>query len=166
MNTTEGSWIESITLFQQIRDGDYNTAVALLDSSDDPSATLYGFARLIHTFLRAEDSRKLDHFTEVARRMQPPSAPPLILEKLPPLDQLTASAIALVADETQVIHIPNLIALDIHRLYIPEDYQAQCSHFQGKDVEVIFVDPHNCAETMRFAGTVCDGWVITIHKEI
>ncbi|MEJ6012871.1 hypothetical protein WG936_03295 [Corynebacterium sp. H127] len=70
--TPDSAWLESITLFQQIRYGDQVGAFRLLTSTPDPAATLRCFLRMLHVFLSAEEEEKLDHFINVAFNVGPP----------------------------------------------------------------------------------------------
>lgn len=70
----EGAWIEAITMFEQVRNGDYGGAAALLHSSREPDLVLNGLLRLLGLFFRGEECAKLEHFAETARKMGPPPA--------------------------------------------------------------------------------------------
>ncbi|GFZ98965.1 pyridoxamine 5'-phosphate oxidase family protein [Nesterenkonia alkaliphila] len=70
----EGTWLESIGLFQQARAGDHQAAMRLLETSADPAAAVHGLLRMLVVFLRGEESDKLERFVDASLRA---GAPPL-----------------------------------------------------------------------------------------
>ncbi|MGO2747119.1 pyridoxamine 5'-phosphate oxidase family protein [Microbacterium sp.] len=70
----EGTWLESIGLFQQTRAGDHQAAMRLLETSADPATVVHGLFRMLVVFLRGEDADKLERFVDASLRA---GAPPL-----------------------------------------------------------------------------------------
>lgn len=68
----EGSWLESITLFQAVREGEQKHAIKLLETSRDREEVTRGLLSLLGVYLCGEDPTKLDHFIAVSHRMGPP----------------------------------------------------------------------------------------------
>ncbi|WP_201518082.1 hypothetical protein [Gulosibacter hominis] len=72
-----GSWLETIALFEAIREGNQPAAHRLLCTSAKRDAVLGGLFSLLGVLLRAEDAMdraKLDRFIEVSHRAGPPPA--------------------------------------------------------------------------------------------
>lgn len=84
----EGTWLESIALFQAVREGNQPAAVRLLNSSTSRDAVIGGLLSILGMFLRAEDATDrttLDQLIAASHRAGPPpayGARPF----LPPLD--------------------------------------------------------------------------------
>lgn len=68
----EGSWLESITLFQAIRNGEQRHAINILQTSQNRDEVARGLLSLLGVYLRGEETAKLDHFIAVSHRMGPP----------------------------------------------------------------------------------------------
>lgn len=81
----EGTWLESIALFQAIREGNQPAAVQLLHSSTNRDAVISGLLSILGMFLRAEDPAKLDKLIAASHRAGPPPAYGA-RPYLPPLD--------------------------------------------------------------------------------
>lgn len=71
-NSREGSWLEAIGLFQQVRNGDHLAGMRLLETSADPDGVMHGLLRMFTVFLRGEDPSKLDRFVDASFRAGPP----------------------------------------------------------------------------------------------
>ncbi|MFI8595660.1 hypothetical protein ACIGCK_14665 [Microbacterium sp. NPDC078428] len=73
----DGAWLETIALFEAIREGNQPAAHRLLSSSAKRDAVLGGLFSMLGVFLRGEDASgraKLDHFIEASHRAGPPPA--------------------------------------------------------------------------------------------
>lgn len=68
-------WLEAVGLFQQLRNGDYETARRLIATSASPDLVVDDLLRMLVVFLRGEDVGKIDRFVEVALRAGPPPSP-------------------------------------------------------------------------------------------
>lgn len=69
-------WLEAVGLFQQLRNGDYETARRLIATSASPDLVVDDLLRMLVVFLRGEDVGKIDRSVEVALRAGPPPSPP------------------------------------------------------------------------------------------
>lgn len=164
MQTSEGTWLESITLFEQIREGNYEEAFSLLDSSSDPATALYGLGRLFHCFFNTVDGHVIEAFAETARKMPPPCIPPS-LTHAPSISELASSYIALIADENRVHHEPELAVINNHTLQLPPSSQLVAESYSGTEVEVIFVDPCNQESSYRFPGHLTTEGIIILRGQ-
>lgn len=80
----DGIWLEAITLFQAIREGNQPAAKRLLDSTAHRDEVLEGLLSMFGIFLRGQKAAELDHFISAAHRAGPP--PPFGARPyLPPL---------------------------------------------------------------------------------
>ncbi|MFV8381341.1 hypothetical protein [Corynebacterium hindlerae] len=166
MTQPQGAWLESITLFQQLRDGDFVGAHRLLTSASDPTATLHGIARMFHVFLQSEPPTKLDHFMDTARTMAPP--PPLHtpqqhipaarpeLRIVPSLSTLLHTHCALIAGTTRagtpfVLHDPYLEATTDSTLTFSATSPLARQLPSCGTVEVVFRDNAHTTD-FRFTG--------------
>lgn len=70
----ERAWLESIALFQAVREGNQPAAVRLLNGSANRDAVIGGLLSMLGMFLRAEDSVKLDQLIAASHRAGPPPA--------------------------------------------------------------------------------------------
>ncbi|MGJ0203965.1 hypothetical protein NHL51_07370 [Leucobacter sp. gxy201] len=73
----EGAWLETIALFEAIREGDQPAALRLLGTSSNRYAVIGGLLSMLSIFLRAEDATdraKLDRFIEASHRAGTPPA--------------------------------------------------------------------------------------------
>lgn len=163
VQVSEGTWIESITLFELIRDGDYAGAISLLDTSSDPATALYGLGRLFHCFFNAVDHDAINAFAETARTMPPPRVPSS-LSYTPPINELASSHIALIVDENKVHHEPEIAVLDSHTLQLPPTSPLVLERSCGTNIDVIFVDPQNSNNAYRFPGLLTAEGTITLRK--
>ncbi|MDC7089220.1 hypothetical protein [Corynebacterium pseudodiphtheriticum] len=83
----ECAWLEAISVFQQLRKGNYQAGVDALcpqkagaagatGNSGDPGSEqqeiAHGLMRMLAILLRGEDQQKLDDFVDVALGMAPP----------------------------------------------------------------------------------------------
>lgn len=80
----QGSWLEAITLFQAVREGDQRTACRLLESTTDYESVTMNLLSMLGVYLRGEEPEKLDRFIAAAHQAGPPprygsrpSLPPL-----------------------------------------------------------------------------------------
>ncbi|MBU3994385.1 hypothetical protein J2X12_003805 [Pseudarthrobacter oxydans] len=73
----DGTWLETVALFEAIREGNQPAAHRLLSSSAKQAAVLGGLFSMLGVFLRGEDASgraKLDRFIEASHRAGPPPA--------------------------------------------------------------------------------------------
>ncbi|MGP5072230.1 hypothetical protein ACTXOR_12125 [Arthrobacter rhombi] len=68
----DGIWLEAITLFQAIREGNQPAARRLLDSSAHRDEVFEGLLSMLGIFLRGQQAAELDHFISAAHRAGPP----------------------------------------------------------------------------------------------
>ncbi|MFV0434967.1 MAG: hypothetical protein ACK5LO_13430 [Leucobacter sp.] len=72
-----GEWLETIALFQAVREGDQPAALRLLGSAANRDAVIGGLLSMLGMFLRVEDATapgKLDQFVAASHRAGPPPA--------------------------------------------------------------------------------------------
>ena len=70
----QGSWLETIALFEAIREGNQPAAMRLLDTSAEREAVLGGLLGLIELYFRHEEGDKVDGFLTAAHAAGPPPA--------------------------------------------------------------------------------------------
>lgn len=81
----ECAWLEAISVFQQLRKGNYQAGVDALCpregaelagqseySQSEQQEIAHGLMRMLAILLRGEDQQKLDDFVDVALGMAPP----------------------------------------------------------------------------------------------
>lgn len=68
----EGAWLETIALFQALREGNQPAARRLLDSCADRDRVVDGLLSMLGVFLRGEEAAKLDRFIAASHRAGPP----------------------------------------------------------------------------------------------
>lgn len=70
----QGAWLEAITLFQAVREGNQPAAKQLLETSADRDRVIGNLLSMLGVFLRGEDADKLDRFIAASHRAGPPPA--------------------------------------------------------------------------------------------
>ncbi|MFW9238176.1 hypothetical protein ACOJA4_07325 [Corynebacterium striatum] len=70
----QGSWLETIALFEAIREGNQAAALRLLQTSAAREAVLGGLLGLIELYFRNEEDDKVEGFLAAAHSVGPPPA--------------------------------------------------------------------------------------------
>lgn len=70
----DGAWLETIALFQAVREGNQPAALRLLETTSNRDAVIGGLLSMLGMFLRAEKAGKLDRFIAASHRAGPPPA--------------------------------------------------------------------------------------------
>ena len=70
----QGSWLETIALFETIREGNQPAALRLLQTSAAREAVLGGLLGLIELYFRNEEDDKIEGFLAAAHSAGPPPA--------------------------------------------------------------------------------------------
>ncbi|AZL05141.1 hypothetical protein CXR25_05560 [Brevibacterium aurantiacum] len=68
----QGTWIEAITVFEELRAGNTDGALEVVRTCSDVERMLGYLFRLTSLFLRSARSEDIDHFIEAAHRAEPP----------------------------------------------------------------------------------------------
>lgn len=68
----QGSWIEAITVLEELRAGNTDGALEVVRTCSDVERMLGYLFRLTSLFLKSSRPEELDHFIEAAHRAEPP----------------------------------------------------------------------------------------------